>query len=255
MAVVKAGEFELVKHTLEGLDDKILDLLHRSNLKKELAKKVMLLRGRESIYKKSHAFISGQATSADGEVTADALCSELGIDVDEIASAEVQEKIRRLAYEQASTTAQKNAGSLNTVHPNMHTAYKDIVVKIVGAGALFGAQEAALGQDKYHFGLRSHRDGSTYCLLHRSGWQRFLHGWGAKQEEAKALAAGRQQGWLDELTKRVIAKWYTNHVLENQKVVHVTDEAPPKKVKHATTNSKDLIQAKMAHYQAEAEDV
>lgn len=54
IALVKDGEFDLVKKNLKGLDSHILQFLHKGDVRKIIAKKVLLLPGRTSIYHKTN---------------------------------------------------------------------------------------------------------------------------------------------------------------------------------------------------------
>lgn len=55
IALVKDGEFEIVKKNLKGIDDRILGFLHKGDMKKKIAQKVMMLPGRATVYQKTHA--------------------------------------------------------------------------------------------------------------------------------------------------------------------------------------------------------
>ena len=50
IALVKDGEFDVVKKNLKGLDHRILDFLHKGEVRKKIQKQVLLLPGRTSIY-------------------------------------------------------------------------------------------------------------------------------------------------------------------------------------------------------------
>ena len=50
VALVKDGEFEVVKKDLRGVDDRLLDFLRKGDVRKKIARKVQLLPGRSSVY-------------------------------------------------------------------------------------------------------------------------------------------------------------------------------------------------------------
>ena len=54
VAVVKEGEFDVVKKNLKGIDGRILDFLRKGDVRKRIANKVLLLPGRTSIYQKTN---------------------------------------------------------------------------------------------------------------------------------------------------------------------------------------------------------
>ena len=50
IAIVKQGEFELVKKSVRGLDARILAFLKKSEVRKRIASRVLLLPGRSTIF-------------------------------------------------------------------------------------------------------------------------------------------------------------------------------------------------------------
>ena len=57
IALIKDGDFEIVKKNLKGLDQQVLSFLRKGDVRKNIAKKVMMLRGRNSVYKKTAKLI------------------------------------------------------------------------------------------------------------------------------------------------------------------------------------------------------
>ena len=54
IALVKNGEFEIVKRNLKGLDERIMGFLKKGDMRKKVARQVMLLPGRTSVYQKTN---------------------------------------------------------------------------------------------------------------------------------------------------------------------------------------------------------
>lgn len=52
IALVKDGEFEVVKKNLKNVDERVMGFLRKGDVRKRIAKQVMMLRGRGSIYQK-----------------------------------------------------------------------------------------------------------------------------------------------------------------------------------------------------------
>jgi len=50
IALVMDGEFEVVKKSVRGLDDKIMSFLKKGEVRKRIASKVLLLPGRSTIF-------------------------------------------------------------------------------------------------------------------------------------------------------------------------------------------------------------
>ena len=50
IALVRDGEFEIVKKNLRGIDERIMGFLRKGDVRKKVAQKVLLLPGRTSIY-------------------------------------------------------------------------------------------------------------------------------------------------------------------------------------------------------------
>ena len=65
IAIVKQGEFEVVKKSVRGLDDKIMAFLGKSDLRKRIASRVLLLPGRSTIFKKTAQLIPPVERSAE----------------------------------------------------------------------------------------------------------------------------------------------------------------------------------------------
>ena len=57
VALVKEGEFEVVKSSLRGMDDRLLDFLRKGDTRKKIAQKVQLLPGRTSVYQKTNLLV------------------------------------------------------------------------------------------------------------------------------------------------------------------------------------------------------
>ena len=57
VALVKEGEFEVVKSNLRGMDERLLDFLRKGDTRKKIARKVQLLPGRTSVYQKTNQLI------------------------------------------------------------------------------------------------------------------------------------------------------------------------------------------------------
>ena len=53
IAIVKAGEFEIVKRSVKGLDGRIMQFLKKSEVRKRIASQVMLLPGRSTVFQKA----------------------------------------------------------------------------------------------------------------------------------------------------------------------------------------------------------
>ena len=57
IALVKDGEFEVVKENLKGIDDRIIGFLKKGDMQKKIAQQVMMLPGRTTVYKKAHSLM------------------------------------------------------------------------------------------------------------------------------------------------------------------------------------------------------
>lgn len=57
VALVMSGEFEVVKKSVRGLDDKIMSFLTKGEVRKRIASKVLLLPGRSTVYQKTASLI------------------------------------------------------------------------------------------------------------------------------------------------------------------------------------------------------
>ena len=57
VAIVKLGEFEVIKKSIRGLDDRIMNFLKKSEVRKRVASRVLLLPGRNTIFQKTAQLI------------------------------------------------------------------------------------------------------------------------------------------------------------------------------------------------------
>ena len=133
IALVKDGEFEIVKRNLDGIDQKVLDSLKHSNVKNIIAKKVLLLRGRKSIYSKTNSFLN-QIMNDKSKKCEDLLRESPDLDLEELAFHADDERFDEIAMRHAIQNLEKQRGSLHLIQTSLQQRYKDIVVTIIGQG-------------------------------------------------------------------------------------------------------------------------
>lgn len=92
IALVKDGEFDLVKENIKGLDARILQFLHNGDVRKRIAKKVLLLPGRTSIYHKTNQLLPPFEKSLDNSFMQDKK-----LDIEELAFNSVSDKLYEIA--------------------------------------------------------------------------------------------------------------------------------------------------------------
>ena len=92
IALVKDGEFNVVKKNLRGLDSRILAFLHKGDVRKKIAKQVLLLPGRTSVYQKTYQLLPPFEKSIDNSFMRDK-----SLDIEQLAFNSVSEKLYEIA--------------------------------------------------------------------------------------------------------------------------------------------------------------
>lgn len=92
IALVKEGEFEVVKKNLKGVDDRVMTFLRKGDVRKRIAKQVMMLRGRGSIYQKTSQLIPPFERNED-----DSFLRTKNMDIEQLAFDSVSDKLVGIA--------------------------------------------------------------------------------------------------------------------------------------------------------------
>ena len=92
VALIKDGEFDVVKKNLRGMDDRILGFLKKGDFRKIVAKKVLMLRGRTSIYQRTSQLIPSQEKTAESS-----FLNDKSIDIEQLAFDSVSDKLLEIA--------------------------------------------------------------------------------------------------------------------------------------------------------------
>jgi hypothetical protein len=136
VAFIKNGEFDVVKKNLRGMDDRIMGFLKKADLRKTVAKRVLMLRGRTSIYQKTSQLIPSQE-----KTTENSFLNDKSIDIEQLAFDSVSDKLLEIARQQEENSKKGVQTSLNAIKTSKIDKYKDIRVTIIGKGFCLGDYE------------------------------------------------------------------------------------------------------------------
>jgi len=213
IALVKDGEFEVVKHSVKGLDERIMTFLHKVDVRKRIARQVMMLPGRATVFQTTSKLIPPFERSND-----DSYLANREIDVEQLAFNSVSEQLYDIAREQLESQ-QKQKVSLNVLKKSNIDRYRDIRVSIHGNGFVFGDYEAFTDQAAYQYTLRAVHAGATCYLMEKRDFLKFSRQFSQMGEAVAGSVHEKDMAMMRELTRVVFNRWYTDLLQENMKVV------------------------------------
>mmetsp|Transcript_25026 Transcript_25026/g.33552 ORF Transcript_25026/g.33552 Transcript_25026/m.33552 type:complete len:187 (+) Transcript_25026:705-1265(+) len=132
IAIVISGEFELFKRSVKGLDDRIMSFLKKNDVRKRIARQVMMLPGRSTIFQKTSHLIPPYER-ANNETFLNKKESEL----EDLAFNSVSEELYDIAKDQMTSSKQQHV-SLNQMKRSVVDKYRDLRISIQGVGYVFG---------------------------------------------------------------------------------------------------------------------
>jgi len=95
VALIKEGEFDIVKKNLKGMDERIMGFLKEGDIRKSIAKKVLMLRGRTSVFQKTSQLIPVQEKSTDSS-----FLNNKSVDIEQLAFDTVSDRLLEIAKQQ-----------------------------------------------------------------------------------------------------------------------------------------------------------
>lgn len=220
IALVKEGEFDVVKRNLKGLDARLVNFLHKGDFRKKLSKQVLLLPGRTSIYQRTNQLLPPFEVQTDNSFMRDK-----SLDIEQLAFNSVSDKLYEIARMQAQNASKQNL-SLNALKTSKVDKFKDIRISINGTGYVFGDYDAFTEQDVYQYSLRASHAGATCYLMEKKDFLKFAKQYAAMGEVISNTVFEKDMEMMRQLTRIVFNIWYRDLQQENLKVVPDLDPEP-----------------------------